>query len=146
MKHFAGITAALLCLSLLACTDSTTAKVTDGWVRLAPPTAKVNAGYLTIENPSDADLKLISGSAEGYESVELHMMRMNGGNMIMRQVESFTVPAGGELKLSPGGDHLMLIAPNGQRAEGDTVQMILQLSSEDGSVTDLAYTFIVRRN
>lgn len=132
-------------LGLLGCADSSP-HISDGWIRLAPPNAQVNAGYVTIENPTDQALELVSGTAEGYQSVELHMMRMNGGNMIMRQVDSFTVPANGSLTLTPGGDHLMLIAPDGTRREGQTVNIVLQLKATDGTTIALPYAVSVNRS
>jgi copper(I)-binding protein len=146
MKNIPLIATALLCVGLFGCSGSGAPEITDGWVRLAPPNAKVNAGYVSIDNPSDSTLELVAGSAEGYERLELHMMRMNGGNMIMRQVDSFSIPAGGSLTLSPGSDHLMLIAPSETRKEGDVVKVVLQLKAADGSVTELPYPFPVRRN
>lgn len=139
----AALSAIFICL--LGCSENQP-QITDGWIRLAPPNAKVNAGYLTIENPTDQALELVSGTAEGYKSVELHMMRMNGGNMIMRQVESFTVPANGSLTLSPGSDHLMLIGPDAARKEGDTTEINLTLNAPDGSTTVLPQRFVVKRN
>lgn len=135
----------LVFLSLVGCADSQP-QITDGWIRLAPPNAKVNAGYVTIENPTDQALELVSGSAEGYKAVELHMMRMNGGNMIMREVESFTVPANSSLTLSPGGDHLMLIGPESARQQGDTSNVTLSLTAADGKQLTLSYSFVVKRN
>jgi copper(I)-binding protein len=135
----------LVFLSLIGCADSQP-EITDGWIRLAPPNANVNAGYLTIENPTDQELELVSGSAEGYKAVELHMMRMNGGNMIMRQVESFTVPANGSLTLSPGSDHLMLIEPSSAKQINDSNDVVLSLKAEDGSLLDVRYSFVVKRN
>jgi copper(I)-binding protein len=146
MKNILLIATAFLCVALFGCSGSSAPEITDGWVRLAPPNAKVNAGYVSIDNPSDSNLELVAGTAEGYERVELHMMRMNGGNMVMRQVNSFPIPAEGSLTLSPGGDHLMLIAPSDTRKEGDVVKVVLQLKAADGSVTELAYPFTVRRN
>lgn len=145
MKNIALFATALLCTTLLACSGPKSPEITDGWIRLAPPNAKVNAGYVSINNPTDTAYKVIGGTAEGYKAVELHMMRMNGGNMIMREVESFSVPAKGELTLSPGGDHLMLIGPDAPRSNGDLQLVTLQLKGSEENEFLLSFKFKVRQ-
>ena len=65
-------------------------------------------GFLQLKNQGGAD-KLLSASAAVANSVELHMMKMEGDVMHMRQVDAIELPAGQTVDLKPGGFHLMLI-------------------------------------
>jgi len=117
---------ALLFLSLLAMPISHAAdiaKVTDAWVRLPPPGAKIVAAYLTIESKQALSLSHVTSTAA--ETVEIHTMSMHGGMMKMRQISALALEAGKPVKLEPGGLHLMLINPKQALKEGDTVQLVL---------------------
>jgi len=116
----------LLILSLLAMPISHAAdiaKVTDAWVRLPPPGAKIVAAYLTIESKQALSLSHVTSTAA--ETVEIHTMSMHGGMMKMRQISALALEAGKPVKLEPGGLHLMLINPKQALKEGDTVQLVL---------------------
>ena len=108
-------------------------RVLDGWVRAAPPGARVTAAYLTLENPGPQQRVLESVSAEGFEVVEIHETREQDGVARMRPVSRLAVPAGGRVELAPGGFHLMLIGPDSPAAEGE--QRRLALRFDDGSAT-----------
>lgn len=105
-------------------------KVSDAWVAEGPPVASVLAGYLTIENPGSRDITITAARCPDFRAVEIHEMRMAGGMMEMRQLETLVIPAGGRVELAPGGFHLMLIKPNKVFRAGDTVTVTLQL--DDG--------------
>jgi len=116
----------LLILSLLAMPISHAAdiaKVTDAWVRLPPPGAKIVAAYLTIESKQALSLSHVTSPAA--EAVEIHTMSMHNGMMKMRQIPALELEAGKPVKLEPGGLHLMLINPKQALKEGDTVQLVL---------------------
>ncbi len=54
-------------------------------------------------------------------------MKREDGMMKMRQVTGgIDVPAGGTVRLEPGGYHVMLIGPEEPIAEGDTVTLVLE--------------------
>jgi hypothetical protein len=108
-------------------------RVRDGWVRAAPPGARVTAAYLTLENPGPQQRVLESVSAEGFEVVEIHETREQDGVARMRPVSRLAVPAGERVELAPGGFHLMLIGPDSPAAEGE--QRRLALRFDDGSAT-----------
>lgn len=110
--------------------------VTDAWVRAAPPTATMTAGYLTLHNRTGTEVVLTAVSSPQYEGVELHRSRIVDGVARMEPVESIAVPARGELVLAPGGLHLMLIGPREPAAEGDAVDLTLVFA--DGWQLDLA--------
>jgi periplasmic copper chaperone A len=117
----------LLLLSLLLAFTSVraetqvSAQVSDGWIRLAPPTAKVMAGYLTIDNTGSEDLVISEVRSADFGAIEIHEMTMQDGVMRMRRVAELRVPAGGKVTLEPGGLHLMLFRPQRRLPEGSKV-------------------------
>ena len=112
--------AVLACLPALAMA-APAIEVVDGWARAMPPVAKNSAGYVVIRNTGDADDALLGAVVEGARVTELHEMVHADGAMAMRRRAEIAVPAGGEVRLKPGGLHLMLIdlqqplKPGGQR-------------------------------
>lgn len=82
-------------------------KAEHAWARVTIE-GRPGAGYLVIHNMGgDAD-RLVSASSPMVERIELHTHVMKDNVMKMRRVDGFDVPAGGQVKLEPGGNHLML--------------------------------------
>jgi len=103
----------LLVASLLAASASAfaapPAKIAalDGWTR---PVAQgmTAAGYLTLVNRGPFPDRLIGASSSAAARVSIHQSRQVGAVMTMRAVTSLTVPGRGQVRLAPGGFHLML--------------------------------------
>ena len=94
--------------------------ITDAWARPTPPGAPTGAGYLTIRNAGPAPDRFLGGSSPICRSLELHRMSNEGGIMRMRAVaEGVAVPPGGEVRLAPGGLHIMMIGLRRPLAPGD---------------------------
>jgi copper(I)-binding protein len=102
--------------------------VKNAWIQEGPPSQKITAGFMVIENHSSADLSLISASTDAARVVELHKMELEDGMMRMQKVDSIKVPAGGSVELKPGGYHLMVIGLTRQLKEGDEVKVKLTFS------------------
>lgn len=98
-----------LAFGLCASAASAEMRVHDAWARLQPAGARMSAAFLVLENTGPEADALIGARCDCAESVELHVMQESGGQMTMRPVERFEVPAGGKFELAPGGPHLMLI-------------------------------------
>lgn len=92
-----------------------------------PVTAEMAAGYFTVTNTGDADAELTSVSSELAADITLHTTTENR----MRKVSSLTVPAGGRLTLSSGGNHLMLRELTHKPVAGDKVSMELHFATAD---------------
>lgn len=105
--------------------------VTDPYVRLAPPGAKVTGAFMTIKNAGDKDVQLVSAASQLASMTELHNHINDGGVMRMRQVKEIVVPAKGEVALKPGSYHVMLIDMKSLPKEGDHV--VITLGFADGS-------------
>src|SRR5690242_1630014 len=101
------------------------------WVRPAPPGVTVLAGYLTLENLTDAPLQLTAVSSPDFDSVEMHQTVEKDGVASMQPVDAVTIPAHGKTEFLPGGYHLMLMQPKRDLGIGSMVT--LRLSFSDGS-------------
>lgn len=105
------------------------------WVREAPPTAEVLAGYLTLVNDSKHDLVLDSVSSPQFGSVEMHETTHDNGMAGMRQLQALPLPAGDRVEFAPGGLHLMLLQPKTVLRQGDTVTLLLHFA--DGTQLEI---------
>ncbi len=101
--------------------------VDDPWVREGPPTARVNAGYMVIRNPSDQTKSIVSAGSPAFRSVEIHRTVTEQGVARMVKQERLQIPARGQIALEPGSYHLMLLRAQQPLREGDTVEIVLYL-------------------
>jgi copper(I)-binding protein len=93
----------------------------------APTMDDMAAGFLTVRNTGGTDDRLTSVTSDVAEKVELH----ETVDQQMKQVKSFPVPAGGELELRRGGNHLMFLDLTRKPAEGDDVKVTLRFAEHD---------------
>jgi hypothetical protein len=110
--------------------EKTEIVIRDGWVQEGPPSQKITAAYMVIENHGKADVALKSASTSAADVVELHKMELTDGLMKMRRVDSINIPAGGKAELKPGGYHLMVIGLKQPLREGDMVSISLEFSDD----------------
>lgn len=103
----------------------TAPRVSAAWIAEAPPTARHNAAYLVLRNGNRADT-LLAVETPVAEVVELHEMRMDQGLMRMRQEKTVALAANAELRLAPGGRHLMLINMKRALQTGERIPLILR--------------------
>ena len=61
--------------------------ISQAWSRATPGGAKIGGGYLTIENKGSTPDRLLGGSADVADRVQIHEMAMNNGVMTMRPLE-----------------------------------------------------------
>lgn len=77
-------------------------------VRATPNGAKVGAGYLTIRNAGSTPDRLVSIESPAAASVQAHQSVREGGAIRMSEhQDGVLIPAGGEVSLKSGGDHIM---------------------------------------
>jgi len=109
--------------------------ITQAWSRATPGGAKIGGGYLTIENKGSAPDRLIGGSADVADKVQVHEMAMNNGVMTMRPLDKgLTIEPGKIVKLAPGGYHLMMMDLKGPLKQGDKLPVTLEFEKA-GKVT-----------
>lgn len=95
--------------------------------RATPPGAPVAGGYVTIRNTGSEPDRLVAVSADFSGRSEIHEMKMDGGVMKMRPLpDGLEIPAGGEVKLERGGNHLMFMKLEVQLKEGETRKVTLR--------------------
>ena len=127
-----AIIVALLLGGLLMSATSVKAEgleLTQAWVRALLPTRTVTAAFLTIENHSSREEKLVGVRSERVNAIEIHGHSHKDGMMRMRQVSSLTIAAGETQALKPGGFHLMLFNVDPTLAVGDSLVLILEFES-----------------
>lgn len=94
----------------------------------APPGSGPAALYVTLRNRSGEADALVGASTPVAGAVELHrQVHGNDGTVTMTPVAEIPIPAGGEARLAPGGDHLMLDRLTRPLAVGDTFTVELRL-------------------
>ena len=110
-------------------------QVAAPWIRSAPPTASVMAGYLRLE-AGGAAVTVTGADCTGFGTTELHESAEVDGVATMRRLARVEVPAGGSIEFAPGGKHLMLMSPAAIPAAGQTVTCALLLA--DGTRLEFA--------
>ncbi len=132
----AAVTRAIACATVLACflapalaeeVKAGDLVITQAWSRATPGGAKVGGGYLTIQNKGSAADRLIGGSADVADKVQVHEMATTNGVMTMRPLDKgLSIEPGKTVKLSPGGYHLMLLDLKSPLKQGDQVPVTLE--------------------
>ncbi|QIP85675.1 copper chaperone PCu(A)C [Streptomyces sp. Tu 2975] len=100
-------------------------KVSGGFV--PQPVGDMAAGFLTVENEGGSADKLTSVTSTISDDVTIHETK----NQKMREVSSFDIPAGGELDLERGGNHIMFMALKQQPKQGEKVSVELHFEKSD---------------
>ncbi len=101
--------------------------ISQAWSRATPGGAKVAGGYLTIENKGSAPDRLIGGSADVSDKIQVHEMSARNGVMTMRPLDNgLTIEPGKTVKLAPGGYHLMMLDLKHPLKQGDKVPVTLE--------------------
>ena len=98
--------------------------LSGAWVRETLPGKDITAGFLTLANDGEQDA-LIGVECDAASTVELHRMAHENGQMKMEQVKEIVLPSQGEVKLEPGGLHLMFFGVREPLVAGKTVKLTL---------------------
>lgn len=113
----AGAFAAALLLALPAAAPPAAAqtytlgelRIENPWTRATAAPGAAGGGYLLIRNTGPVPDRLVRAETAAARVTELHTMTMENDVMRMRPVENIEIPAGGEVRLAPGGLHVMFI-------------------------------------
>lgn len=96
------------------------------WARATPGAAKVGGGYVKIINHGSEPDRLVGGSFERSERLEVHEMSVKDGVMQMRPLASgLEIKPGETVELKPGGFHLMFQNLKAPLKDGDKVDATL---------------------
>lgn len=99
---------------------STKLSVTESYIPLPATPGGMAAAYLTIHNDGGAD-HLLRVSSPGAKSVTMH----SSSDGTMQELTSLPVPAHGNLELSRGGNHLMIMGWHQKPSVGDRLELDL---------------------
>ncbi|HYP68461.1 MAG TPA: copper chaperone PCu(A)C [Thiobacillaceae bacterium] len=100
-------------------------KVEDAWARATAPGQPVAGAFMKLT--SDGNAELIGAASPVAGMVQVHMMKMQDGVMIMRQMSSLPLPKGRTVELAPGGYHIMLMQLKQPLKAGQHVPITLKL-------------------
>ncbi|WP_427871134.1 copper chaperone PCu(A)C [Leucobacter luti] len=115
--------------------SSETSQKAESGLTLSDSWAKANAGsemesmsavFGTLKNNTDKEVTLESAESASAGTVELH--ETDGDGKMREKKGGFTIPAGGELQLAPGGDHIMLMEMPKPIKAGEEVEATLHFS------------------
>lgn len=112
--------------------------VNSPWIREAPPSAKVLAGYLELHNTGKKTLTLVQASCADFDKVEIHTTTNDNGMMRMEALSAVDIGKNQKVQFQPGGIHLMLISPKRKLKAGDEV--VVSLSFKSGFKKDVTMT------
>lgn len=122
----------LMAVALLVAAGGAWAQVsvTSAWARSTVPGQSGTGAFMTLVSKDGA--KLVGAASEVAGVVELHEMAMDNNVMRMRAVPALELPAGREVRLAPGGYHVMLLDLKRALKVGETVRIELRLETRDG--------------
>ncbi len=125
----------IMLFTALAFAQSAPLQFSNGWIKQLPPVIPMRAGYVTISNPGEHLIKIVSMHSDAFEKVEMHESKMADGVMKMVELDSLDIPPKGQIELKPGAKHLMLIAPTREMKIGDKIA--IQANLDDGATQTL---------
>lgn len=113
--------------------------VEDAWVRTTDgatmPT--MTAAFMTLVNPSGAEVKLVSGTSDAAGVTQLHeLVQGADGKTVMQEAQGgIGIPAGSHVHLTPNGYHVMLMDLKRPLPVGDEVTFVLTF--DNGQTVDV---------
>ncbi len=115
----------VLIASFEALAEDNPLSILEPWIRAAPPGAMVLAGYMTLRNVGENEITIDKVSSPDFAMIEMHRTVVQNGMARMLPQDSLVIPAGGELRLQPGGLHLMMMQPRRALRAGDAIKLLL---------------------
>jgi periplasmic copper chaperone A len=110
-----------------------TLEIDTPWARATIGTARPGAAYVTFRNTGDQLEKLVGISTPAAAHPEVHEMSQEGGVMKMRPSGPLEISPGEEVRLEPGGMHIMLMQLREPLEEGESIP--ITFTFEAGEIT-----------
>lgn len=101
--------------------------------------AMAGAAFMVIHNSGDTDDHLISATSDAAQRVELHT-HIEDENGVMRMThveEGFVLPAGGEIVMKRGAEHVMFMGLNAPFEQDETVTVTLVFENAGEVVVEI---------
>lgn len=128
-----GVLALTTGLTLTACSSDSVPRLEVTGAFMPQPVSDMAAGFLLVKNSGGTADRLTSVTSSLSDNVSIHETKNN----TMRMVTSFEVPAGGELDLERGGNHIMFTELKQQPKRGETVSVELHFEKADPITVDI---------
>jgi copper(I)-binding protein len=109
-------------------------EIATPWARASIGTERPSAAYLTIRNTGAEPDRLIAVETPAAARPEVHQVVEAGGVMKMRPPAPLEIPPGGEVRLEPGGLHIMLMQLREPLEQGGQVPLTL-VFEKAGAIT-----------
>ena len=110
-----------------ACSSrSGTLQIVDSWAPPTPPGAPAAAVYLTIDNGSDNDDRLVDVAIDRCGAIELHATWIDEDRIMrmrLAEPEMLEMEPGETMEMIPGGLHVMCIDPASPFVEGEQLDL-----------------------
>ena len=107
--------------------DDSVIVVKDAWIPEMPPSSRVTAAYMVIENKSPNEVSLVAVKSDVAVTVEIHRMAMEDNMMRMKKMDRLRLPVG---KTDLTGDyHIMLIDLKSPVRAGDEIKLTLEFEN-----------------
>jgi copper(I)-binding protein len=101
-------------------------EISGAFTKAMLPGQPVGGGFFTVKNSGKVDDKLVVVSSPTAGQVQMHEMAMQNNVMKMRELkDGIAIPAGGTVKLAPGGLHLMFQKVKAPFKQGESVPVTL---------------------
>jgi hypothetical protein len=133
----------LVLVLLVACSGEPEAPLvaSDIVVTAAMPGASMSAGYISLRNNTDIEIRINKITSPAFEKIEIHESTLEDGIAKMRRIEALSIPPNSSVILGNGGKHLMLMHPT---ASADTVS--LSFYSDDTIILSVNAPMTPRNN
>ena len=122
----------LLVIALASCSSlSGVLEITDSWAPTTPPRAQAAVIYLTIENGTEVDDRLVAVSSDRCGTVELHATQIDEERIMrmrLAEPELLEIASGATLEMTPGGLHVMCIDPPTPFAGGESIKLTVEFA------------------
>lgn len=101
-----------------------TVKADDAMCRPTANGRDMTGCYVTLK--ASGDDRLMSVAAPDAATAQIHEMKTENGMMRMAEIQGgLALPSGQDVKLAPGGNHIMLMGLSRPLVEGESVSMTL---------------------
>ena len=86
---------------------------------------------MRFKNVSANEITINKMKSNAFDQIEIHSSFIEDGISTMRKIDRLRISENSEMKLEPGGYHLMLMSPKKDIKEGNLVELIIYYEDED---------------
>lgn len=117
-------------------------RISNAWIREAPPGLMVLAGYASLTNEGSRMLQVVKIESPAFGEIQMHETVIEQGVSSMRNILVLKIAAHQSAIFSPDGKHFMLMQPAKPLKQGDVVT--LRFVDNGGCTTETG--FVVRHS